>query len=248
MRKFFRITRGLRWQTLAVTAIVPILSAILMLLTLNVVSDTSVFAESVIGDLELAKSMQMVGDREIFNVDAVARFLNNRRDKQIETATTGTKNNVATITTKPTTQSRVDRLIIPKIGLNAQLMTVGVTANYAVDVHPTLPAWFNQSSRAGRNDGYYKATFIDGHRGGIFNALGRLAVGDTVTVDFANGEKYTYTVVKIEIRSIDDPKLMDDALSIYGGASYGLNIMTCDGKYLPDRGTQESRLVIYTTR
>ncbi len=64
--------------------------------------------------------------------------------------------------------------LIPKIGLNAALATVGLTADGAVDVNAQTAAWFNQSSRVGTSNGIYSATFIDGHNPGIFSQLGVL--------------------------------------------------------------------------
>jgi sortase (surface protein transpeptidase) len=157
-----------------------------------------------------------------------------------------------TRTTAKTTQKSAaaptcDRLIIPKINLSTCLATVGLTADGAVDVHASLPAWFNQSSRAGTSSGRYSATFVDGHRSGIFRNLGRLAVGDKVTIAFRSGESYTYTVRAAETTpyaQID----MRKALSIYGGAAQGLTLMTCDGAYSSSLGTSESRLTIYATK
>jgi len=151
-------------------------------------------------------------------------------------------------TTKPTqTASTCNRLIISKIGLNACLATVGLTASGAVDVHANLPAWFNQSSWVGTNSGKYTATFIDGHRSGIFQNLGQLVVGDNITVTLASGESYIYTVHATEIASLNQVD-MAKVLSIYGGAGQGLNLMTCDGAYNAGLGTAERRLIIYATR
>ncbi|MCL2174306.1 class F sortase [Candidatus Saccharibacteria bacterium] len=149
-------------------------------------------------------------------------------------------------TAKPTATPTCDRLIIPRIGLNACLATVGLAADGTVDVHASLPAWFNQSSRAGTSSGRYSATFIDGHRSGIFKNLGRLAVGDTVMVTFVGGESYTYTVRATEIAPLAQVD-MAKALSIYGGAGQGLNLMTCDGAYNTNLGTAERRLTVYAT-
>jgi LPXTG-site transpeptidase (sortase) family protein len=145
----------------------------------------------------------------------------------------------------PQPAPNTDRLIIPKIGMNAQLVNLGLTSDGAVDVHPTLPGWFNQSSRAGTSSGVWKSTFIDGHSTGIFRNLGRLAVGDTVTVSLANGESYTYTVRKTEVREVGDPNLMRDSLGLYNGQQT-LTLMTCDGSW--NGLTYSQRLVVYATR
>ena len=151
------------------------------------------------------------------------------------------------VAAKPAPAPTCDRLIIPKIGLNSCLATVGLTGSGAIDVNPSLPAWFNQSSRAGTSSGKYRATFIDGHRSGIFRNLGQLAVGDTVTVSFTSGESYTYSVKFMESTPVNATN-MAKVLGIYGGAAQGLNLMTCDGAYNASMGTAVARLTVYATR
>jgi sortase (surface protein transpeptidase) len=154
------------------------------------------------------------------------------------------------VTSKPTYKaaaSTCDRLIIPKINFNSCLATVGLTGDGAVDVHASLPAWFNQSSWVGTNNGSYSATFIDGHRSGIFRNLGRLAVGDVITVTLRSGETYNYTVRATETTPLNRVD-MRKALAIWGGAAQGLNLMTCDGAYSSSLGTAEARLTVYATR
>ncbi|MDR1969822.1 MAG: class F sortase [Candidatus Nomurabacteria bacterium] len=163
------------------------------------------------------------------------------------TNTTQTVAKTTTAKPKPVAKKpECDRLIISKINLDSCLATVGLTADNKVGVHSSLPAWFNQSSRAGTNTGYYGATFIDGHRSGIFRNLGKLAVGDKVKVALMNGQSYTYTVRATETVALAKVD-MQKALSIYGGAERGLNLMTCDGAYNTNIGTAERRLTVYTT-
>ncbi|MCL2280618.1 class F sortase [Candidatus Saccharibacteria bacterium] len=176
-------------------------------------------------------------------------------DRATETSTTHPTTKTAKTTQliaskSATTQSATptcDRLIIPKINLDTCLATVGLTTSGAVDVHASLPAWFNQSSRAGTNSGKYPATFIDGHRNGIFKNLKQLVVEDTVTVAFMSGELYTYTVRAIENIPLTQVDMLK-VLSIYNDANQGLNLMTCDGAYNANMGTAERRLILYATR
>ncbi len=138
-----------------------------------------------------------------------------------------------------TATSQSDRLIIPKIGLNSQLATVGM-AGSAIDVHATLPGRWNQSAKPGGNG----AVFVDGHNHGIFASLGRLAVGDQIAI-VSGGETYTYQVVYREetpLQSVD----MRKALAVYGGGAQGLNLMTCAGS--PMGNTYSHRLVVYAVR
>lgn len=134
-------------------------------------------------------------------------------------------------------------LNIPAIGLNAQVVNVGLTAGNAIDVP------------AGRQVGYWTgssvpgtrgATFLDGHVDGIFAHLHRVAVGQTFSVRF-NGQTYQYQVAHTEtvaLAGID----MNRALSTFNGAPEGLNMMTCAGNYVPAIGTYDQRFVVYAVR
>lgn len=132
---------------------------------------------------------------------------------------------------------------IPSIGLSAQIVNVGLTADNAIDVP------------AGRQVGYWTgsavpgtpgATFLDGHVDGILAHLQRISVGQTFSVRF-NGQTFNYQVAHTEtvaLAGID----MNRALSTYGGASEGLNMMTCAGTYVPAIGTYDQRFVVYAVR
>jgi sortase (surface protein transpeptidase) len=176
---------------------------------------------------------------------AVQRWRDAQRAKEL-----AAKQQAVQTSNPPTTTARrnvrpapaVDRLIIPKIGLNAQLATVGLTATGAVDVNPNLPAWWNGSAALGQPG----AAFIDGHNPGVFRNLGALAKGDQISVQLANGTTYTYQVVDRVVYDLQGGKYnpMGEVLQSRGGSA-GLNLMTCWGSYDPSTGTYTERLVIY---
>ena len=148
---------------------------------------------------------------------------------------------VQTVSRQAATTPAVDRLIIPSIGLNAQLVTVGLTAQGAVDVNPNLPGRWNGSVQPGSAG----AVFVDGHKEGIFRNLGALAVGSQVTINLASGVNYNYTVratEAVELSKVD----MSKALHPFGGATEGLNLMTCAGTWTGS--TYLHRLIVYATR
>jgi len=234
------------------------------LVAISVTASLSIaaFRSGTVNALREVRIVQELTSAKQIDQLARAKYLTEQEDKRIaeklaqEQAEAAAKTNNSSSTAKsnavraasnPAPAQACDRLIIPKIGLNACLATVGLATNGAVDVHSSLPAWFNQSSRAGTRNGTYSATFIDGHRSGIFRNLGRLAIGDTVTVTFINGESYIYTVRATETTMLDQTD-MGKALSVYGGAAQGLNLMTCDGAYSAKAGTAERRLTVYATR
>lgn len=137
----------------------------------------------------------------------------------------------------------VDRLVIPSIGLNSQLVSVGLTGAGAVDVHPSLAGWWNGSAQPGTPG----AAFIDGHSPGVLSPLTNIGTGAHISVNKADGQVYNYTVVfreTVALSSVD----MRKALSVYGGAAEGLNLMTCAGTYIPSLGTTDQRLIVYAVR
>lgn len=143
----------------------------------------------------------------------------------------------------PTPAPAVDRLTIPSLGLNSPFVTVGLASNGAVDVHPSLVGWWNGSASIGTRG----AAFLDGHSPGVLSSLANISTGATISVQKANGEAYNYTVVyreTVPLSSVD----MRKALSVYGGASEGLNLMTCAGTYIPSMGTTDQRLIVYAVR
>jgi sortase (surface protein transpeptidase) len=236
-----------------------VLSLAVMSFSFNNMTTQDVYAQTANDEIALPKTSETVKkSQKLFDTSSLEKVVQ-QRDEQARIAKIQAENaariNATRVNTKKIAQQTVtkpanyDRLVIPKIGLNAQLVTMG-RVNGTPGVHNTLPAWFNESSRAGTNNGVFPATFITGHNTGIFRNLGRLAVGDAVTVGLQNGEEYTYTVRKIETRSYyEGDNLMKDVLGLNGcDGGQCLNLMTCAGSYDANIQTSSHRLIIYATR
>jgi sortase (surface protein transpeptidase) len=135
-------------------------------------------------------------------------------------------------------------LSIAAIGLTAPIVEVGTTPqnNIAAPATTQVGHWTGSAT-----PGALGAAFLDGHLvGGAFAKLNKLTAGQLVTVRYS-GKTYTYKVVYTEtvpLAGID----MNKALSVYGGASEGLNMMTCAGTYSSATGTYDQRLTVYTVR
>ncbi|MEO5949608.1 MAG: class F sortase [Candidatus Saccharimonas sp.] len=136
-----------------------------------------------------------------------------------------------------------DKVSIPSIGLSSQYVTVGTTATNAIDVNPTLVGWWNGSAQPGT----FGAVFLDGHNPGVFRKLPSIQVGALITLTKASGEVFNYTVAHTEVVQLAGMN-MGAALSTYGGASEGLNLMTCVGTYSAATGTTDQRLIVYAVR
>jgi len=136
-----------------------------------------------------------------------------------------------------------DKVSIPGIGLSSRFVTVGLTSANAIDVHPSLIGWWNGSAQPG-NPG---AVFLDGHNPGVFSKLPSVKQGAQISLTKASGETFNYSVVHTEVVQLVGIN-MRAALSPYGGASEGLNLMTCVGAYNTETGTTDQRLIVYAVR
>lgn len=137
----------------------------------------------------------------------------------------------------------VNNLSLPSLGFQAPIVTVGVTADNAIDVPAGLQiGWWNGSARPGTSG----AVFLDGHVDGVFKRLPNAVIGQTASV-YYDGQTYTYQIVHKEVVDLTGVD-MTRTLSVYGGGAEGLNMMTCAGNYDPARGTYDQRLVVYAVR
>lgn len=142
-------------------------------------------------------------------------------------------------------------LIIPKIGINARVMSVGVNSKGNIDTPQNLndTAWYDGSAKPGQ-DG---AVFIDGHTSfnrhlaAAFNDLPKLAKGDQITIEKGNGERINYTVTSSETVAADKVD-MGKALNPVDGAKKGLTMMTCAGTFNYRTQTADKRLVVYAVQ
>jgi LPXTG-site transpeptidase (sortase) family protein len=89
------------------------------------------------------------------------------------------------------------RLVIPRIGVDAPVIAVGLTADGAMDVPERAEevGWYQYSPRPGLKGNAVLAGHLN-WRGvdGVFRHLASLAAGDTVIVRAANGQERPYTV------------------------------------------------------
>ena len=135
-----------------------------------------------------------------------------------------------------------DTLSIPAIGLSAPIVDVGLTATGAIDVPARDVGRWDGSALPGQAG----AVFLDGHTPGVFSALHSLRPGHELSVVW-RGQTHTYRVVHTETVLLASLN-MRRALTPYGGATHGLNLMTCAGAYSPTLGTYDHRLTVYTVQ
>lgn len=141
-------------------------------------------------------------------------------------------------------------LTIPKIGVHARVLSVGITESSKIDAPKSIHdvGWYDGSAKPNTEG----AAFIDGHTaganiGGVFDRLPNLQNGDTVTVELGDGKKINYKVVNIETVSASNVDMLR-ALSVHGDQKQGLNLMTCSGRYDTKTRSYDKRTIVYTVR
>ena len=142
------------------------------------------------------------------------------------------------------------RLLIPAIGVNAFIESVGVTPGGELAVPQHHPwddvGWYTAGPRPGERG----SAVIDGHldrTGGspaVFWRLRDMRVGDQVVVIDAAGKTLKFHVREIEYYTPQNAPIQQ----IFGNfnGSY-LNLITCAGDWIASQHQTTLRLVVYTS-
>jgi sortase (surface protein transpeptidase) len=142
------------------------------------------------------------------------------------------------------------RLIIPAIGVNAFVESVGTQSNgdLATPTHKPWEdaGWYN----LGPHPGELGSAVIDGHLdrpGGypaVFWRLRDMHIGDEAVVMNMAGKTLHFRVTRIALYTPQEAPLQD----IFGnrGGIY-LNLVTCAGDWIPGEHQTTLRLVVYTS-
>ena len=162
-------------------------------------------------------------------------------------------------TTKPTvdvlanyhTASDVPRaLYIDKLGIRARIVVVGTASDKSMQTPKNIydSGWYTNSAKLGT----IGAVVIDGHasgstRMGLFAYIDTLKNGDEIRVEQGDSTVFRYKVVHNETTPMNDVD-MSKVLQPYGGASQGLTLITCTGKWLPAQRTYDHRVIVYAER
>lgn len=138
-------------------------------------------------------------------------------------------------------------LMIPKLSLTARVVELGVDefGNLQTPYSVWDTGWYRDSAKPGDK---YGATLIDGHVSGmygqgIFTHLDTLNKGDEIIVERGDRTQIKYKVVAKEIFKKDQVD-MKKALKSANLTKHGLNLITCNGTYIPDEQTFSDRLLV----
>ena len=140
-------------------------------------------------------------------------------------------------------------LIIPKLGVNARVLSVGLTASGAIGTPNNIydTAWYNESSEPGQPG----AMLIDGHvsswtANGVFYGIKTLVAGDIIKVERGDGTIFTYTVVSSKVYPSGNVDMTSAMTPIVAGQP-GLNLITCTGDVIPGTSEFNERIVVFAT-
>jgi sortase (surface protein transpeptidase) len=141
------------------------------------------------------------------------------------------------------------RLIIPAIGVNANVQSVGLFWNgdgdMSIPTNFTDVAWYNGGPRPGMPGN----AVIDGHLDGrnvkeaVFYKLGDLQPGDMVEVVDAAGKMWDFKVMRLE-----DYAYTATTTDIFSGdnSAARLNLITCAGDWITSENGYNERVVVFT--
>ncbi len=141
-------------------------------------------------------------------------------------------------------------LLIPVIGVNAPIESVGVRANGTMET-PRQSPWtdvglYNAGPRPGERGSAVIAGHLDrpGGNPAVFWRLRELHVGDEVQVVDTQGKTLHFHVTRIASYPPQQAPVQD----IFGNtAGSFLNLTTCAGDWIPTQGQTTLRLVVFTS-
>jgi sortase (surface protein transpeptidase) len=138
-------------------------------------------------------------------------------------------------------------LLIPQIGVSTPLVSLGLTAQGAVQVPAatTVAGWYTRSPRPGAVGPAIILGHIDSYRGpGVFFRLAGLRPGDRVYVQRSDGSVVAFRVTGVQ----SYPKDHFPTQAVYGPTPDAeLRLITCGGAFDAASGHYLSNIVVYAT-
>lgn len=137
------------------------------------------------------------------------------------------------------------RLSIPALDINAPIREVGLNANGAMSAPSKYSevAWYRKGTVPGNKGSAVLAGHLDNGLGlsGVFKNLKDIEEGDEIFVKDSRGDLRKFIVVDIRAFDYDD---VDGNMIFAPEAGRSLlRLVTCGGKWLPEKKTYDRRLV-----
>jgi len=137
------------------------------------------------------------------------------------------------------------RLLIPTIGVNAEIQYVGVNDKGEMEVPSNITdvGLFKFGVIPGQTGSAVIAGHFNGENNqeGVFANLNKLKAGDKLSIEDKTGKSITFIVQKKELY---DSGYADDVFNQSGDAH--LNLVTCDGLWDEAKKSYTKRLVIFS--
>nr|WP_255609223.1 class F sortase [Micromonospora sp. PLK6-60] len=150
----------------------------------------------------------------------------------------------------PLPRSAPTTISIPRIGVQAAIMSLGTNPDGTVQVPPLDDAlkagWYEPGASPGETGNAVIVGHVDSAKIGpaVFFNLGALQPGDTITVARQDGRNATFTVE--QVTSV--PKTQFPADQVYGpNDRAGLRVVTCGGTFDQAAGSYLNNIVVYAT-
>ena len=144
----------------------------------------------------------------------------------------------------PMTASTPVRLQIPAIGVDSELIDLGLNDDGTMEVPPGgFPAgWYTGAPTPGELGPAVIAGHVDWTGPGVFYDLHRLAVGDEITVTRQDASTATFAVTRVE----QYPKAAFPTTEVYGDINHaGLRLITCGGVFNRETGSHDDNIVVF---
>ena len=139
---------------------------------------------------------------------------------------------------------------IPRIGVAAEIMSLGTNPDGTVQVPPLDQAqragWYSPGASPGEVGNAVLVGHLDSAKLGpaVFFDLGTLKPGDTITVDREDGSRVTFAVD--EVKSY--PKTAFPTELVYGPSDKpSLRVVTCGGVFDQSAGSYLNNIIVFAT-
>lgn len=146
----------------------------------------------------------------------------------------------------PMAASRPVRVQIPAIGVDSELMDLGLTGDGAMEVPPAgFPAgWYTGAPTPGELGPAVVVGHVDWQGPAVFHDLFAVEVGDVVLVTREDGSTATFEVMRVG----QYPKAAFPTEEVYGDLDHaGLRVITCGGVFNRATGSHEDNIVVFAT-
>lgn len=139
-----------------------------------------------------------------------------------------------------------DHLVIDKTGVNAKVVSVGVTKEGNMDVPGNIydVGWYSKGAKPGAKGTAVLAGHLDNAGGepGVFAKLKDLVAGDVVKIVSPDGNEIRFKVTKTKLYGAADKPT--EVFTSSSGSH--LNLITCTGSWDKNKSQYDKRLVVFT--